>query len=421
MSTSKKRAVVARLRQTVKPQAGRGPPQSSKRPKNSEDDDYEPSDATASGSSSESEATGDDSGESSDSEIEVVKSKSREAKRRGSTCAGRVTRAAAKKVRNEEEDDDDTSDCERSDLDLSKSALHSVRWGRVILDEAHRIKGRTTTTALGAYALRAEYRWGLSGTPLQNRVGELYSLVRFLKYDPYAFYFCKTKNCDCKSMAYRFEDNRYCKRCGHTKMQHYSYFNQTISKPILKHGFSGVGKDALKELRDRVLDRLLLRRTKEERADDLHLPSMTVSIRRTELTDSEKDFYESLAMQSQLRFDVYANEGTVLNNYAHIFDLLTRLRQAVDHPYLIVHGMDCGSIPAKSTAGRDRADICVLCQDDIPARTTNEDEAQAKATCGHSFHNECVRDFLREAPQLPLNGGIGCPACFAPITVTFGQ
>lgn len=28
----------------------------------------------------------------------------------------------------------------------------------------------------------------------------------------------------------------------------------------------------------------------------------------------------------------------------------------------------------------------VLCQDDIPARTTNEDEAQAKATCGHSFH-----------------------------------
>lgn len=32
-----------------------------------------------------------------------------------------------------------------------------------------------------------------------------------------------------------------------------------------------------------------------------------------------------------------------------------------------------------------------------------------------------MRDFLREAPQLPLNGGIGCPACFAPITVTFGQ
>ncbi|KAF4691369.1 hypothetical protein FOZ60_015775 [Perkinsus olseni] len=407
MSASNKRAVVARLRQTVKPQAGRGPAPS-KRAKASADDDYEPSDASASSSSSENESDATDgSSESSDSELEVVK------------------KPTARRMRDEEGEDgdagDDTSDCERSDLDLSKSALHSVRWGRVILDEAHRIKGRTTTTALGAYALRAEYRWGLSGTPLQNRVGELYSLIRFLKNDPYAFYFCKAKDCDCKSMAYRFEDNRYCKRCGHTKMQHYSYFNQTISKPILKHGFAGVGKDALKELRERVLDRLLLRRTKEERADDLQLPSMTVSIRRTELTDSEKDFYESLAMQSQLRFNVYADEGTVLNNYAHIFDLLTRLRQAVDHPYLIVHGMDCGSIPAKSAAGKDRADICVLCQDDIPARTTNEDEAQAKATCGHSFHNECVRDFLREAPQLPLNGGIGCPACFAPITVTFGQ
>ncbi|KAF4713172.1 hypothetical protein FOZ62_009230, partial [Perkinsus olseni] len=450
MSASNKRAVVARLRQTVKPQAGRGPAPS-RRAKASVDDDYEPSDASASSSSSEnkSDAT-DGSSESSDSELEVVKSRGKKAKPRASasTRAGRVTRATARRMRDEEGEDedagDDTSDCERSDLDLSKSALHSVRWGRVILDEAHRIKGRTTTTALGAYALRAEYRWGLSGTPLQNRVGELYSLIRFLKNDPYAFYFCKAKDCDCKSMAYRFEDNRYCKRCGHTKMQHYSYFNQTISKPILKcdwpgsltsplrprssltywllrHGFVGVGKDALKELRERVLDRLLLRRTKEERADDLQLPSMTVSIRRTELTDSEKDFYESLAMQSQLRFNVYADEGTVLNNYAHIFDLLTRLRQAVDHPYLIVHGMDCGSIPAKSAAGKDRADICVLCQDDIPARTTNEDEAQAKATCGHSFHNECVRDFLREAPQLPLNGGIGCPACFAPITVTFGQ
>ncbi|KAF4663677.1 hypothetical protein FOL47_005594 [Perkinsus chesapeaki] len=419
MAAQKRRAAaVARLRQTAKPQAGRGPVAKSKA--NDDDEDYELSEDDGSADSDDSSS---EYSQSSYSDLEVVTSKKtgRQAKDKTATRAGRITRAAARREEENAVEGEDTSDCERSDLDLSKSALHSVRWGRVILDEAHRIKGRTTTTALGAYALRAEYRWGLSGTPLQNRVGELYSLIRFLKNDPYAFYFCKSKDCNCKSMAYRFEDNRYCKRCGHTKMQHYSYFNQTISKPILKHGFAGVGKDALKELRTQVLDRLLLRRTKEERAADLHLPPMTVSIRKTKLTASEKDFYESLAMQSQLRFNVYADEGTVLNNYAHIFDLLTRLRQAVDHPYLIVHGMDCGSIPAKSAAGQDRADICVLCQDDIPARTSNEDEAQARATCGHSFHNECVRDFLREAPQLPLNGGIGCPACFAPITVTFGQ
>jgi len=56
---------------------------------------------------------------------------------------------------------------------------------RVILDEAHNIKERSTNAAKAAFALDAEYKWCLSGTPLQNRVGELYSLVRFLGADPF--------------------------------------------------------------------------------------------------------------------------------------------------------------------------------------------------------------------------------------------
>ena len=40
-------------------------------------------------------------------------------------------------------------------------------------------------------ALHAQHRWCLSGTPLQNRVGELYSLVQFLQLDPYCYFFCK--------------------------------------------------------------------------------------------------------------------------------------------------------------------------------------------------------------------------------------
>ena len=71
-----------------------------------------------------------------------------------------------------------------------KSALHQIHWNRIVLDEAHNIKERSTNTAKATFELKSNYRWCLSGTPLQNRVGELYSLVRFLGGDPFSYYFC---------------------------------------------------------------------------------------------------------------------------------------------------------------------------------------------------------------------------------------
>jgi DNA repair protein RAD16 len=55
------------------------------------------------------------------------------------------------------------------------------------------------------------------------------------------------------------------------------------------------------------------------------------------LSDREEDFYSALYTQSQAQFNTYLASGTVLNNYAHIFDILIRLRQAVDHPYLVIY------------------------------------------------------------------------------------
>jgi hypothetical protein len=61
------------------------------------------------------------------------------------------------------------------------------------LDEAHNIKERATNTAKATFELKSKYRWCLSGTPLQNRVGELYSLIRFLGCNPFSHYYCTSR------------------------------------------------------------------------------------------------------------------------------------------------------------------------------------------------------------------------------------
>ena len=121
------------------------------------------------------------------------------------------------------------------------SIMHMISWFRIVLDEAHVIKDRSTSTAKAVYGLVSLYKWCLSGTPLQNRVSELYSLVRFLRTDPYAFYQCKVKSCNCKSLHYRFTEGK-CDQCHHGNMLHYSHFNKHVLNPIKANGYKHEGK-----------------------------------------------------------------------------------------------------------------------------------------------------------------------------------
>jgi SNF2 family DNA or RNA helicase len=106
----------------------------------------------------------------------------------------------------------------------------------------------------------------------------------------------------------------------------------------------------------------------------------------------QHDYYEALYTQSRARFDAYVAEATVSNNYAHLFDLLTRLRQAVCHPYLIQYG----KVPeGASAAAASASDVCGIC------REATEDPVQTG--CHHVFCRLCVREYLESVGKSALS------------------
>jgi DNA repair protein RAD16 len=191
-------------------------------------------------------------------------------------------------------------------------------------------------------------------------------------------------------------------------MSHFSWWNKNVLNPIKKFGMgSDQANESMKILKS-ILQRIMLRRTKVEKAEDLCLPPRLIRHRYEPLDDEENDFYEALYTQSKTKvcfleeprketniyfvcfffpkFMGFVQEGTVLNNYAHVFDLLLRLRQAVDHPWLVLH--------SKETAEDKHNLFCKLCHE--PA----DDPIVSK--CHHAFCRMCAKDFVGEGASFTL-------------------
>lgn len=290
-----------------------------------------------------------------------------------------------------------------------KSILHQKKFYRVILDEAHNIKDRTSSTAKACDNLNCEKRWCLSGTPLQNRIGELYSLIRFLDIAPFCEYFC-TK-CPCKSKEWNFPDYRVCAICGHAPMVHLNYFNHFMLKNIQKYGLEFEGEESFHRIQ-LLLRQIMIRRTKVERADDLGLPPKIVEIRRDFFNPEEKDLYQSLYSNSKRQFDDYVSEGVVLNNYANIFTLITRMRQLADHPDLVLKRM---KIPNNKNGNAESAIgelppgviICQLCDD--------EAEEPIESKCHHKFCRICISEYIESFNG--DNSKLKCPVCHIGLSI----
>ncbi|KAI1761340.1 SNF2 family N-terminal domain-containing protein [Hypoxylon sp. FL1150] len=276
-----------------------------------------------------------------------------------------------------------------------KSPIHSIKFHRVILDEAHCIKSRTTMTAKACFALNVDYRWCLTGTPLQNRIGEFFSLLRFLRLAPYASYFCK--QCDCSHLEWSPSENGNCKHCKHYMMQHVSVFNVEILNPLTQYGNRGEGRKGLDKLR-LLTDRIMLRRLKKDHTNAMELPVKETYVERQFFGEEETDLANSIMGNSKRKFDTYVAQGVLLNNYANIFGLIMQMRQVADHPDLILK---------KTGEGGQNVLVCCIC--DEPA------EEAIRSRCKHDFCRSCAKSYVnsQEEPD--------CPRCHIPLSIDLEQ
>ena len=279
--------------------------------------------------------------------------------------------------------------------------LFNVRWFRVVLDEAHIVRNRRTNSSVAVAHLQCERRWCLSGTPLMNGADDVYSLFRFLRYQPFASW---------------------------------NHFRLTISNPCRKVRNPAAQLEGFKCLRV-ALRAVALRRTKQITIDGapiVVLPPRTIEVKEVEFDESERDFYRALEEGTQALFDKYVKRGWK-RNYMHILVLLLKLRQACDHPLLLKEarfGDQDGGAGEDGAGALTRDELlaelgvarvrelernieeceqCPICKDAV-------DDAAATGPCGHGpMCLTCLRAALHASAQATGAERGCCPMCLEPV------
>ena len=212
-----------------------------------------------------------------------------------------------------------------------QAGCFGVHWFRVILDEAHSIKNRNAKATKAACALRAEYRWCLTGTPMQNNLDELQSLVNFLRIPPYDSLAEWRANID---GPMKNGKGHIAIRRLHSILQ---CFMKRRTKEILKEEGALVagGKKALADAAAKAKARKDAGEKVEEE-EEAPKPAFKITERKvvtveTEFSPAERNFYDQLEERADKSLEKMMR-GKV--NYANALVLLLRLRQACNHPRL---------------------------------------------------------------------------------------
>jgi superfamily II DNA or RNA helicase len=184
-------------------------------------------------------------------------------------------------------------------LRLDTEELKTVHFGTVILDEAQAIKNPSSQAAEAACSLRSDFRLVLTGTPIENRLEELYSLMHF---------------------------------ANPGLLGTLAQFKSRFADPIASGSI-----EATARLR-KLIAPFVMRRHKQDVL--VELPPRTDSITWVELDETERQIYDRLANQARtIARDTAAGEA----GYFAVLEALLRLRQTACHLGLLPDRNDEGS------------------------------------------------------------------------------
>jgi SNF2 family DNA or RNA helicase len=176
-------------------------------------------------------------------------------------------------------------------LRLDQAALGQRRWSALVLDEAQAIKNPESQAARAAFSLKADFRLALSGTPVENRLEDLWSLMHFA-------------NPGLLGGRRDFQD-RY-------------------AQPV-----SDGRRDVAERLRRRVRP-FVLRRLKSEVAKEL--PPRSDAVLPVTLEERERAVYDAVYSASRAEVMALMNQG---GGVMKALEALLRLRQAACHAALV--------------------------------------------------------------------------------------
>ncbi|XP_016399133.1 transcription termination factor 2-like [Sinocyclocheilus rhinocerous] len=268
--------------------------------------------------------------------------------------------------------------------------LLRVSWARVILDEAHNIKNPKVQTSMAVCKLRARSRWAVTGTPIQNNLLDMYSLLKFLRCSPFDEY--------------------------------------KLWKAQVDNG-SKRGGDRLN-----ILTRaLLLRRTKDQRDATgkplVSLPDRTCEVHRLKLSEDEQAVYDVVFAQSRSTLQNYLKrheEGNIkkgdnsnpfekvarefgmsqqdslsssqqpqASSTIHILSLLLRLRQCCCHLSLLKKTLDQSELQGDGVALSLEEQLCALSL----SEPSDSDPKDTVSLNGSRFSSELFQD-TRESTKV---------------------